>query len=149
MSCTGFTSKTLTVTNAGSGLLTSSPLTVYLTRVGSNNYTTVDVSGNRMTNIMVTAVADVSLTGGVATTGYIRISLVPAGSAETATVSNGLQTTNFSIQPADVISVTSQVLVNVPSGSYDIYADVVVNTSAAGTAIVNGRVNVLSVRTNL
>ncbi len=148
MSCTGFTSRSSAITATGSGS-TTSPLTVSLTKVGALNYTTVNVSGNRMTNVLITAVCDVSLTGGVNTTGYITIAVVPSGAASTAYVTNGTQTTNFSLAPGSTINATSQVLVNVPSGTYDVYASVYVSTSAGGSAIVNGRVNVLSVRTNV
>ena len=104
-----------------------------------------------MTNILVTATADVSLTGGTGpTSGTIQIEVVPSGDSQTAYVTNGNQTTQFTLSPSQILNATSQVLVNVPSGSYDIYASVLVNASGGGgTAGVNGTVNALSVRTNI
>jgi hypothetical protein len=151
MSCTAFTSKTLTNSANSSGPVTSTAFVTFLTQSGGNNFVTINVSGNRMTNILVTAISDVSLSSDapLAAIGTIQIAVVPSGDPQTAYVSNGSQTTAFSILPGQLLSATSQVLVNVPSGFYDIYASVIVEPAGGGTAAANGSITALAVRTNI
>ena len=149
MSCTAFTSKSSSLSASGSGSVDSESFVIYLTKTGTQNFTTVNVAGNRMTNIQVNAISDVLLTGGALTAGSIQIQLVPHGEAQTSYVTNGSQTTLFTISPGQILNAASQVLVTVPSGSYDVYASIVVLPSAGGTVMANGSVNVLAVRSNI